>query len=256
MKLWIFSDLHLAFAGVETPIRIPAADVCVVPGDIHVKGPDRSVRWLAENVAGHMPVVFVCGNHEFYHSSLQDGLAAGRAAAAPEPNIHLLENDAIEISGVRFAGCTLWTDFELMGHRPFAMQYAEMTLSDYHEIRLTGRSGRRIRATNTVRMHRDSRRFIADFLGQSDLGPAVVVSHHAPSRRSISHHYATDLLSSAFASDMDALIVERGPALWVHGHLHQRQNYMLGNTRVLCNPRGYPDEEGFRDFDFSMVVEI
>jgi Icc-related predicted phosphoesterase len=255
MRLWVFSDLHVNFASMDTPIAVPNADVCVVAGDICVKGPDRSIKWLIERVALHMPVVFVSGNHEYYHTSIEEGLAAGRTAAAAS-NVHFLENEALEINGVHFAGCTLWTDFELMGHRPFAMYHAELVVSDYHEVRLTGRSGRRLRASHTVRMHRESRAFIEDFLERHGRDRTVVVTHHAPSRRAIAHHYPTELTSAAFASDLDRLIIEKGPALWVHGHLHEPQTYMLGHTRILCNPRGYPDEQSFSDFDFSLVIDV
>lgn len=256
MRLWVFSDLHLIFAGVSTPLHVPSADVCVVAGDIHVKGPERSVRWLIEHVCPHMPVVFVSGNHEFYHEAFIEGLEDGRAAASSQSNFHFLENDEVEIDGVRFAGSTLWSDFELMGHRPFAMHYAESRMSDYDEVRFTKRSSRRLRAVHTVRAHRDSRRFIEDFLERNRNGKSVVVTHHAPSRKSVADVYATDILSGAFASDLDALIVDRGPSLWIHGHVHQRYDYKIGGTRVLCNPRGYPDEASFAVFDFSLVVEV
>jgi Icc-related predicted phosphoesterase len=255
MRLWIFSDLHLNFARMTAPIAIPDADVCVVAGDVCVKGPDRSVKWLIEHVSPFMPVVFVAGNHEYYNTSLEGGLAAGRTAAAGS-NVHFLENNALEINGVHFAGCTFWTDFELMGHRQFAMYHAELVMSDYQEVRLTSRSGRRMRASNTVRMHQESRTFIEGFLERHRCDRTVVVTHHAPSRRAISHHYASDLTSAAFASDLDALVVERGPDIWIHGHVHEPQSYMLGNTRILCNPRGYPDERSFRDFDFARVMEV
>jgi Icc-related predicted phosphoesterase len=88
MRLWVFSDLHLNFASMKTPYEVPEADVCVVAGDVLVKGPDRSIQWLADNIGRYMPVVFVAGNHEYYHTSLERGLAAGRAAAAS--NVHFL----------------------------------------------------------------------------------------------------------------------------------------------------------------------
>lgn len=254
MRLWVFSDLHMNFASMDTPIAVPDADVCVVAGDVWVKGPDRSIKWLIEHVSPYMPVVFVSGNHEYYHTSLEGGLAAGRAAAGS--NVHFLENDAVEINGMHFAGCTLWTDFELMGHRPFAMYHAELVMSDYQEVRLTSRSGRRIRASNTVRMHQESRAFIEGFLERHGRDRTVMVTHHAPSRRAIAHHYATDLTSAAFASDLDALIIEKGPALWIHGHVHEPHSYVLGQTRILCNPRGYPDEQSFREFDFSLMIDV
>jgi Icc-related predicted phosphoesterase len=256
MRLWVFSDLHLAFAGVATPLEIPEADVCVVAGDIHVKGPERSISWLAEHICPHMPVVFTAGNHEFYHSSFTETLQLGRDVAAGIGNLHFLENDEVQIGDFMFGGGTLWSDFELMGHRPFAMAYAEMTVSDYDEVAITRNPRRRLRASHTVRFHRETKKFIEAFLDRHRGARTVVVTHHAPSKRSIPERYENDITSAAFASSLDKMIVESGPNLWIHGHVHEKHDYALGKTRILCNPRGYPDERSFDEFDFSLVVEV
>lgn len=257
MRLWVFSDLHLTFADVATPLQIPVADICVVAGDIHVKGPERSIDWLAEHVSPHMPVVFVAGNHEYYHAGYTESLARGREVAAGIENLHFLENDEVRIGDVVFAGATLWTDFELMGHRPFVVSYCERMMNDYHEIALTREQRRiRLRVPHTVKFHRESRKFIEGFLERHRGSRTVVVTHHAPSRYSIPPCFENDISSAALASDLAALIIDRGPVLWVHGHVHDQFGYKLGKTRVLCNPRGYPGEPSFEDFDFAKVVEI
>lgn len=257
MRLWVFSDLHLAFADVATPLEIPEADVCVVAGDVHVRGPERSIAWLAEHVCPYMPVVFVAGNHEYYHTGYTESLARGREVASEIENLHFLENGEVTIGDVVFAGATLWTDFELMGHRPFVVHYCELMMNDYYEIAMTRKSRRvRLRVPHTVRFHRESRRFIEDFLNRHRGSRTVVVTHHAPSRHSIADRFANDISSASFASDLAGMIIERGPGLWVHGHVHERYHYELGNTRIICNPRGYPDEAGFAAFDFAKVVEV
>jgi Icc-related predicted phosphoesterase len=256
MRLWVFSDLHLEFAQVKTPLKIPDADVCVAAGDIHARGAYRSIKWLAEHVCPHMPVIFVCGNHEFYQSSIIEGIYRGAEAASAVPNLHFLENGFVEIGDVMFSGQVLWTDFELMGSVRFAMEYAEEVMNDYTQIAYTKKPFVRMRAAHSTRLHFESRRVLTSFLDQNRSRRTVVVSHHAPSRRSIAPQYASDITSAAFASDLEPLILEKGPALWVHGHVHHRFDYSIGGTRVLCNPRGYPDEGSFADFDFSLVVEV
>jgi hypothetical protein len=204
-----------------------------------------------------MPVVFVAGNHEYYHAGYTESLARGREVAAEIDNLHFLGNGEVTIDDVVFAGATLWTDFELMGHRPFVVHYCGTVMNDYYEIALTRKPRRvRLRVPHTVKFHRESRKFIEAVLDRHRGSRTVVVTHHAPSRYSIADHFANDISSAAFASDLAALIIERGPALWIHGHVHDRHYYKLGNTRVLCNPRGYPDEPGFADFDFLKVVEV
>jgi hypothetical protein len=229
----------------------------VVAGDIHVKGPERSIDWLADHVCPHIPVVFVAGNHEYYHAGYTESLARAREVALGIENLHFLENSEVIIGGVAFAGATLWTDFELMGHRPFIVHYCELMMNDYHEIAMTRKPRRmRLRVPHTVKFHRESRKFLETFLDQHRGSRTVVVTHHAPSRYSIADHFANDISSAAFASDLAELIIERGPGLWVHGHVHERHHYKLGKTRVLCNPRGYPNEPGFADFDFAKVVDV
>lgn len=256
MRLWVFSDLKLT-SHVATPLEIPPADVCVVAGDINLGGPEHSIAWLAEHVCPSMPVVFVAGNREFYRTGYIESLARGREVAACIDNLHFLENDEIIIGDIAFAGATLWTDHEIMGHRPFAANYCEMMMDDYYQIAISmGRRSKKLRASHTAGFHRDSRKFLSDFLDRHRGSRTVVVSHHAPSRYSIAPRFANDLSSAAFASDLAALIIERGPDLWIHGHVHERFGYKLGKTRVLCNPRGYPGAPGFEDFDFAKVVEV
>jgi hypothetical protein len=118
MRLWVFSDLKLT-ADVATPLAIPPADVCVVPGDIDLGGPEHSIEWLAQHVCPHMPVIFVAGNREFYLTGYIESLARGREVAAGIENLHFLENDEVSVGDVAFAGATLWIDLEIMGHLPF-----------------------------------------------------------------------------------------------------------------------------------------
>ena len=82
-----------------------------------------------------------------------------------------------------------------------------------------------------------------------------MITHHAPSKRSIPLEFQTDILSAAYASSLDAFVESSGARLWIHGHLHQAQDYFIGNTRVICNPRGYPDEI-VTGFSNSLTLEI
>lgn len=120
MRLWILSDLHLEYADLREPLQPPDADVCVMAGDL-CRGIDNGIRWLAQHIAPAMPCIYVAGNHEFYKGSIKEGLEVGRAAAKEATGIHFLENDAVNIDGVRFLGATLWTDFRIEGAPEAAM---------------------------------------------------------------------------------------------------------------------------------------
>ncbi len=93
-------------------------------------------------------------------------------------------------------------------------------------------------------------------LEQAFAGPTVVITHHLPALKSIAPRYANDPLNPAFASRLEGVIVRYQPTLWIHGHTHDRCDYELFRTRVVCNPRGYPGEysrAGFKS-DFTVVV--
>jgi predicted phosphodiesterase len=256
MRLWILSDLHLEFEWFKVPDPVPDVDVCICAGDILNKGVVPSVRWIAENLPKDMPIILVAGNHEFYRSVFDGSIAAGRAEAARHPNIHFLEDDVVEIQGTRFLGATLWTDFELYEDARLAMEVARTSLNDYHLIFSRRVPFDRLHPSHTARKHRDSREFLDRELLRAQGKPTVVVTHHAPSLQSVAPEYKFDTLTAAFASDMDAFISRHGPRLWVHGHVHHRVDYMIGDTRVLANPRGYPKEPSFRSFDPRLVIEI
>lgn len=253
MKIWLFSDLHLEFA--DARLQPPEADICVCAGDIVVNGIVPSIKWLKEHVVSAMPVVFVAGNHEFYRASVLESLAEAQTLAG-EYGIHFLEHRSIVISGVTFWGATLWTDFALFGRPDLGMALAEASMNDFKRIKYSKQPYRRFRALDALRSHREGRGRLLETLSAGRTGKMVVVTHHAPSPDSLSPAFRNDHLSAAYASDLRDLIIEYQPDLWVHGHIHQAVDYRIGNTRVISNPRGYPDEPSFGLFDRSLVVEI
>jgi predicted phosphodiesterase len=248
MRLHILSDLHLEFGPVEIP---PAdADLVVLAGDVHLGR--EGLRW-ARNQFPDKPVVYVLGNHEFYRHSLP-GLTGLLRRETEGSHVHLLENSPVEINGFTFLGCTLWTDFQLSGLPVAAMLAAEESLSDYHVIHFDPED-RWLRAEDTVRLHSASVAWLRRALDGCDRSRTVVVTHHAPSRRSEAPGHAASPLNAAFASNLDELIESSGVPLWIHGHTHHNVDHVIGSTRVLTNQRGYP-ARGCPGFDPSLVVEI
>jgi Icc-related predicted phosphoesterase len=257
-KLWILSDLHLEFADLPWPVVAPDADACVVAGDV-LPGCREAVRWLGENIAPLMPVVYVAGNHEFYGDFIADGRKAGAVEAELWPDVHFLENDFALIDGVRFVGATLWTDFALRAERAsdiaWSERAAEGLMADYRAI--LGRSSKDphcLRAGHTADMHAYSRVYIEQVLSVPFDGPTVVVSHHAPHPGSIAPEFRDSGLNPAFVSDLTEVIDRYEPGLWVHGHVHTAFDYRVGETRVVCNPRGYPGERN--DWNSMLTVEV
>lgn len=254
MKLGILSDLHLEYGGLRQPLEIPDADVCVMAGDI-MRAPANSIHWLATNIAPAMPCVFVAGNHEFYRGSLNEGLDDGLASSAQFPDVHFLENDQVVLSGARFNGATLWTDYRIEGNQTLAMHAASSGMNDHRQIALQRNPWKRFLPSDAYHRHQQSRAFIMRALRVPFGGPTIVITHHLPSARSVPARFKGDLLNAAFASNLEEIIEFGRPNLWVHGHIHDSCDYQIGGTRVVCNPRGYDDGENLA-FDRRFVVEV
>jgi hypothetical protein len=131
------------------------------------------------------------------------------------------------------------------------MLWAAQRLNDH---RLIANGARRWSPQDGVDEHTASRAWLAKQLKRRSRCPQVVVTHHAPSRRSVQPEYRDDLLTAAFASNLDDLVGEA--ALWVHGHIHGPSDYVLGGCRVVANPRGYVGLREDGAFDAALVVEM
>ena len=246
MRLRILSDLHLELGPPDLPEV--EADVVVLAGDT-AEG-TRGVEWACERFPS-TPVVYVLGNHEYYGHSFPD-LADELRYAAAGSTVHVLEMDSVVIGGVEFLGCTLWTDQALWQQPDFCAKLLERTLNDYHLIR-SSVSGRTLRAADTLEAHGRERQWLEEACRVRRAGQRVIVTHHAPSPRSIpldewraakglrhpSHAGLNLLIRSGYASRLDDVVKRSGADLWVHGHIHSPVNYRLGETRVLSNPQGY-----------------
>jgi Icc-related predicted phosphoesterase len=227
------------------------ADVVVLAGDVHVK--NRGLQWIFDQKF-EVPVLYVLGNHEFYREKFP-GLIDKLKQDVKKTNVHVLENDSVEIGGYRFFGCTLWSDMELLGDPHASSIAADDTMNDYRLIRHS-KTYRRLSPKDTRMYHFQSVRKLTEFLKAGEPKRSIVVTHHAPSIRSIADRYRTDPVSAAFASNMDDFILEHQPGLWIHGHTHESFDYEIGKTRVVCNPRGYAsieENKGFRS-DYKLLV--
>ena len=129
-------------------------------------------------------------------------------------------------------------------------------MNDHRRIAWAKQPWERFLPSHATKLHGASRAFIEREVGKSGL-PTVVVTHHAPSERSVNSRYASgpySALDRAYYSDLDDLVAISNAALWIHGHVHTNFDYEIGNTRVLCNPRGYPGENP--DWNPAMVIEV
>jgi Icc-related predicted phosphoesterase len=253
MKLHVLSDLHTEFADFSPPES--DADVVILAGDIGVGL--GGIEWAARRFP-KIPVIYVPGNHEFYGHDIglpeENGLTEELKIAAAA-NIHVLNNDTLELDGIRFVGSTLWTDFKLYGEAEawFARQRAKQSIADFASIK---NGNRRFTPQDSVEIHEASKTWLVGELAGNPVGPTVVVTHHLPAATSVAKRYANDPLNPAFASRMEHVIEKYRPELWIHGHTHVPCDYALFGTRVVCNPRGYPGENRRSEFRDDRLVSV
>jgi predicted phosphodiesterase len=253
VKLNILSDLHLSLGALEIPRN--DADAVILAGDI--ARPREAVSWASGFAK---PVLYVPGNHEFYGGSIA-GAANELKQLCAGTNIRLLDNDEVIIEGVRFLGSTLWTDFMLFGEgekRAAAMRQAVSFMRDFSRIRAGEAAGAPFTPAASAALFKIQAGWLEGKLAEPHAGPTVVITHHAPSRKSIHPRFAGSLLNACFASDAERLIDAGRARLWIHGHTHDSFDYLLNGTRVVCNPRGYA-KDGVNEnplFDPNFLVEI
>lgn len=269
MKAWIISDMHMPpMAELMGHFPVPEADICINAGDTS-NNIEASLSFLSATIAEHIPVVMTLGNHDFYGTSIDRAfdLVARRTAGT---NIHVLENDVFIVGDLRIIGATLWTDYEVPWGIPVELPVNERLekafhvcpreITDFREIRRSderkeGETGF-VTIQELIRRHKESRAFIEAELAKPFDGKTMVLTHHAPSPRSINPQYKGYVSNAGFASDLSAVIHAGKPEYWVHGHVHHFLDYFEDETRVICNAKGYSDERHVNGSIPGFVIEI
>ncbi|WP_293778456.1 metallophosphoesterase [uncultured Oxalicibacterium sp.] len=259
MRVLVLSDLHHEVWRKNAPKiswKDPAPELVVLAGDID-QG-DAAIRWAAECFAS-IPVVYVGGNHEAYGLYLEDAEERLRSTCASTANMHFLNCAEFFLDKYRILGATLWTDFKLFGveNQDRAMAASIACVMDYKRIRLRSEGGRLLNPSDTITLHNLQKAWLEQRIAEPFEGKTIVVTHMAPSIRSISPKYINDLSSAAFASNLDALADKVD--VWIHGHTHDSFDYSIGKCRVICNPCGYINRSGGTEnfaFSSNFIIEI
>lgn len=241
MRIHVLSDLHQEFGEVDVPSV--DCDCVILAGDVSTKR--SGLKWIL-NRFREIPVIYLCGNHEYYGEKFPH-LTAKLREQAEGTNVHFLENDAVTLGGYHFFGCTLWTDMALHGDWIAGAAEAGEAMNDYKRVRNSAVHYRKLSPRDTRHEHFVSLEAMRKFFATHDAGRSVIVTHHAPSILSLPERRRANPISCAYASHLDGFILEHQPRLWIHGHIHHSNDYHIAKTRVLANPRAYPDEpnEGF-----------
>lgn len=247
------SDLHLEFKEnayyfASRPL-IPSAPVLLLAGDIcTLKNLERFDEVLDMLSRQFDQVYWIPGNHEYYHFDLFN--KCGSFATRLRHNVFLVNDFAVTIEGSRLIFSTLWSHVSLL-NRPAV----ERGMNDFH---LISYNGERLNANITNRLHLESLRFIKGEL--TNLEPdqkSIVVTHHVPTFANYPPQYLGTALNEGFATNLDNLIQECGPDVWIYGHHHQNiPGFQLGNTQLLTNQMGYVAHHEHLGFDPAKVIQF
>lgn len=284
MKIQIVSDLHLEFSDINIKNEVNA-DVLILSGDIMVaqdlhdhaaadfnpyshgafadlgRKQQRVQRFrdFLKRCSFQFPHTFyVAGNHEFYNGKFFAGIDYLREECNKFPNVYFLERDTKVINDVVFIGGTLWTD--LNNHDPITMHAIKDMMNDYRIIRNDHRAYAKLSPEDTALRHKLTKEYFKLVLSDHKESKCVIVGHHSPSKLSTHQQYANQyLMNGGYSSDMSQFILDHPQIkLWTHGHTHHPFDYMIGETRIVCNPRGY-ETEGYSEqsgWDPTFHVEI
>jgi predicted phosphodiesterase len=248
MKIQVASDLHQEFG--KTDITFHNVDVVILAGDVNLG--NKGIDWIKATIPD-VPVIYVLGNHEYYKGTYPKTLKK-IVEAATDTNVRVLENNAVVIDDVTFHGATLWTDFELLGNGRANGMICQERMNDYKMIRRDPTYSK-LRSVDTYVIHKASMKWLEASLEASTTKKNIVVTHHAPSIQSVIPEDRENVLSSAYASNLEPFILQHQPDFWIHGHIHVPARYQVGATTVLCNPHGYIDEP-YKGFNPKLIIEV
>jgi Icc-related predicted phosphoesterase len=284
MKITLVSDLHLEFSDCFDIKNENNADVLILSGDImiaedlhdHPHVPSiyeygsfaelgrkqkrvQTFRDFLTRMSNLFPhVIYIAGNHEFYHGKWVKGIQYLRETCAVYPNVHFLERDCVKIDDVTFVGGTLWTNMNKGD--PLTLHAVRDMMNDFRIIKNDEKGYTNLKPADTAIRHRQTLDYIRSVIAEKHDEKFVVVGHHSPSFQSVHEQYRTEtLMNGAYHSDLSEFILDHPQIkLWTHGHTHHCFDYMIGETRIVCNPRGY-NSDGYSEdtgWNPNIILEV
>ena len=251
MKINVMSDLHLEFASMA----LPGGDVLLLAGDICVAGyltnsrTDARARehqkicdkFFYQECKKYSKVYYIAGNHEHYHGVFDHTVEKLKQFLAGS-NVTVLDNEMVDLGDWNLFGATLWTDYNKDNF--FAKLTAGKAMNDHHIIHKVHKNGviAKFSPEDAYEEHKKTIAILDETLYNWEVvdKPTIVMGHHGPTYKSIHLKYGVDDLNYAYSSDLSEVIFRHtNIKYWFHGHTHDSFDYMVGDCRVIANPRGY-----------------
>jgi Icc-related predicted phosphoesterase len=281
MKIALCSDLHLEFQDINIQ-NTENADVLILSGDIlvaedlhnHPEEKSKKIAVMVDSLSRRQAtalrfrdfikrcsfqfphVVVIAGNHEFYHGNWKASIQYLRNEYDKFSNIYFLEQEMKTIDDVTFIGATLWTDCNKGD--PLTLHALGDMMNDYRIIRNDEHGFTKLRPAHAMHRHQQTISYLKAVLPDLKDKKVVFAGHHAPTFNSVHERYRNDkLMNGGYASDLSEFILDHPQiVLWTHGHMHDPVDYMVGSTRVVCNPRGYAGHDEQADVFQTKFLDI
>ena len=228
-------------------------------------------------------VIYIAGNHEHYRGDYAKSIGIIRDRLSYLSNLHVLDKESIVLNDHLFIGGTLWTDMNK--EDPITLNEIRGYMNDYRIIENSNEvvhytvpiygtkedgstdhsvvvskefhtRNAKFSPEDSVKDHKAMLKFIKDTIQNNSDMPVVIVGHHSPSKLSVKPRYKGDVVvNGAYSSDLSEFILDHPQIkLWTHGHTHDVFDYMIGTTRIVCNPRGYIGyEDRAEDFNLKFL---
>jgi Icc-related predicted phosphoesterase len=242
MKILALSDVHFEFHndyGLSFIKNLNTdANTVIIAGDIAVYNLlDEAIGLFCSKFSN---VIYASGNHDFYGGSPSKMLKKMQKLQKKYANLFWLNNSSVVINNKKFIGSTLWFEKEEFSDRD------KSRLSDFYHIQ-----------DFDPWVYEENKKSL-NYLEKNVDNESIVITHHMPSWDSVSLEYYSSVLNKFFLSpSAEKIILEKKPKLWIHGHTHTSFDYILGNTRIYCNPYGYTRKNGVENNNFSLkTIEI
>jgi predicted phosphodiesterase len=266
VKIQLLSDLHLESHPQFKATPAPGASVLVLAGDVGsyqsgsaIGTDDWGLKQFSPLHGWPTPVLFVPGNHE-YDALDYDAAHARLRSTCAALGITWLDREVLVLGGVRFVGCTLWTDFDAIAHSKTSLteqlrqrDKAFRAANFYLKKMQATRHGVPLLAEQVRELALEHQAWLRNALTQKFDGTTVVVTHFAPSLASSDPRYGLTPGTAGFCNALDDLLPNA--QLWLHGHLHCPQDYVRHGCRVVANPLGYAKKNEQVAFAMHCVVD-
>lgn len=282
MKVAVASDIHLEFGPIEL-LNTEGAKVLILSGDICVakdlqrpnnpygmlensSRPDKILSFFKKCSEEFETVIYILGNHEHYHGDINESLDILKDSLAHLSNVHVLEKQCVKVEDFIIFGCTLWTDMNK--EDPNTMFHIRRYMNDYRTIKnkaapvfFNGEDGKKhsrpgsFMPEDSVQHHKDTLKTLKGLIAENQTAKWIVAGHHAPCKLSTKPQYEHDVMvNGAYSSNLSEFILDHPQIkLWTHGHTHHEFDYMIGSTRIFCNPRGY---DGYEEQSYTFKLKF